>query len=198
LPDAATVFTDEENLNITSFTYRFPKKGIIPGHYIRNSYQYSKTLFEEVKNRLNDFDCIYAKGFTAWKLMQAKKKGLNYPPIGVKFHGYEMFQKAPSFKVKLEHYLLRPFVKWNTLNADIVFSYGGKITQFIKKLGVSEQRILEIPSGIEEDFVSENEILEVHSPRAFCFIGRYERRKGIEELTEALKELIQTKAAFVF
>jgi hypothetical protein len=31
--------------------------------------------------------------------------------IGVKFHGYEMFQIAPEAKAKLQQFILRSFVK---------------------------------------------------------------------------------------
>ena len=58
----------------------------------------------------------------------------------MKFHGYEMYQYAPNFKIKLQHLMLRPFVKKINLNADVV-SYGGKVTQIIKSIGSKFQNI---------------------------------------------------------
>ena len=167
---------------------KFPNAGKLPGHYLKESYQYSDLVYDRLKEELNDYDFIYAKGFTAWKLIEMKRKGSNIPPIGVKFHGYEMFQKPPSFKASFERILLRSPVKWNTLNADYVFSYGAKITDLIKKLGVSDGKIISVPSGIDSEWVR-TESLTVNSPVRFVFLGRYERRKGIEELMEAIKSL---------
>jgi len=198
LPNHNNLFELEEAQNIKVIAHCFPTSAKFPGHYVYRSYLYSKQLFENVKNRLGDFDFIYAKGFTGWKLMQEKEKGLTCPPIGVKFHGYEMYQKAPSFKVKLEHYLFRPFVKWNTLHADVVFSYGGKITDIISSLGVNIQNIIEVPSGIEEEFIRDEKELVTNNPITFCFIGRYERRKGVEELASALKSLVKKNFKFEF
>ena len=81
---------------------------------------------------INDFDFIYSKGFSSWNLIYLKRKGLKIPNIGVNFHGYEMWQKPPSFRVFSQHLLLKPFVKWITKNSDFVFSYGSKISNIIE------------------------------------------------------------------
>jgi len=198
LPNAKSAFTPEENKNIKAFAYRFPEKGLIPGHYVRNSYKYSVTIFNEVKNRLNEFDFIYTKGFTGWKLLEEKQKGLKMPKVGVKFHGYEMFQPPADFKSKLQFKLLqKPTLKLNQW-ADVVFSYGGKITTIIESLGVKKANIIEIPSGIEESFIRNQAEIKASLPINLCFIGRYERRKGIKELTTALQNLIKEKLDFKF
>jgi glycosyltransferase involved in cell wall biosynthesis len=182
-------FSDEEKKYIHSIIFDFPKAGRLPGHYLRESYEYSELIFEKIKNNLDAYDFIYTKGFCGWKLIQEKKKGLRCAPIGVKFHGYEMFQKAPDLKVKLEHYMLRGPVRWISQNADYVFSYGGKITGIIKdQVKVANERIIEIPTGIEKEWLR-SASAEDHHPRRFVFLGRYERRKGIEELNTVLKEL---------
>ena len=168
---------------------KFPSLGKAPGHYLKESYRYSEMVFEKVKDDLYNYDFIYAKGFSAWELLHKKSKGMKMPPIGVKFHGYEMFQKPPSFRAKIERLFLRKPVKWNTLNADYVFSYGAKITDIIKGLGVASDKILEIPSGIDNDWIRKDN-LQVSQPLKFAFIGRYERRKGIEELTEVLNRIV--------
>jgi len=171
---------------------KFPKAKWFPGHYIYNSYLYSKMIYDKIRSEIYEYDFIYAKGFTVWKLISKKKKGLKAPKIGIKFHGYEMYQTSNGIKMKLQHWLLRYFVKWNTINSDVVFSYGSKITDIILKLGVQSSFILEIPSGIDSLWLRENK-LEHNSTIRFVFLGRYERRKGIEELSLAIKELIKKK-----
>lgn len=174
---------NRKNLEIIGL--HFPKqKNSLPGHYLRESYEYSIKIFEIIKDNLNDFDFIYAKGFTAWKLIEEKEKGLICPPIGVKFHGLNMFQKAVNIKAKLQHYMFRPFVKYNMINADYNFSYGGKITDITREIGVKSSKILEFPTGIANDWFEQNYFNQ--SIRTFLFIGRYERLKGIEELNKAI------------
>lgn len=188
------IFSEAEKKFIRSRVLEFPKSLSFPGHYLYNSYRYSKLLFGILQPELNHYDFIYSKGFSAWYLIEQKKKGkIKCPPIGVKFHGYEMFQTSPDLKTKLQHLLLlrRP-VKFISQNADVVFSYGGKITELIASIGVKKENIVEMPSGLEAASVAEN-AGEIQVPLHFLFLGRYERRKGIEELNLALQDLLNNK-----
>lgn len=172
-----------------SYCLHFPKAGTFPGHYLKESYTYSEKVHAVLKDQLTDFDFIYIKGFAGWDLIRRKAKGEQLPPLGVKFHGYEMFQQAPSFKVKLQHWLLRGPTRYNNQNADVVFSYGGYITPLVKELDVPQESIIEIPTGIEKAWVRES-LPACAEKRRFLFIGRFERRKGVEELNAVLQELI--------
>ncbi len=185
----------EEREGFESIVLPFPKAGVIPGHYLKESYLYSKRIYELLKPRLNEFDFIYAKGFTAWHFLYEKQKGKSIPPVGVNFHGYEMFQPSPSFKENLKALLMKSPVKWNNLYADYVFSYGAKITDIIRDIGVVNNKIIEIPTGIESSWLSD--CISNFEKINFVFIGRYERRKGIEELNEALRALFPV-ADFTF
>jgi glycosyltransferase involved in cell wall biosynthesis len=184
-------FTEEERIYISSIIIDFPKSLPFPGHYIYNSYKHSKLIFEAIKDKLPIYDFIYTKGFTGWFLINQKSNGkIKCAKIGVKFHGYEMFQKAPDFKIKLQHiFLLRNPVKTISQKADIVFSYGGKITDIIRSIGVTPEKIIELPSGVESNSLS-NEIKPVGQILRFLFLGRYERRKGIEELNDAISTIV--------
>jgi len=184
-------FTEEERIYINSIIIDFPKSLPFPGHYIYNSYKHSRLIFEAIKDKLSGYDFIYTKGFTGWYLINQKNsKKITCAKIGVKFHGYEMFQKAPDFKIKLQHiFLLRNPVKIISQKADIVFSYGGKITDIIRSLDVTPEKIIELPSGVESDSLS-NEIKPVGQILRFLFLGRYERRKGIEELNDAISTIV--------
>lgn len=192
-------FSEQEKKFITSIIVNFPKSSVIPGHYIRRSYLYSKLIFDVLKDKLSSYDFIYTKGFTGWYLIEQKKAGkIKCAKIGVKFHGYEMFQRAPDFKIKLQHhFLLRKPVKKISQLADIVFSYGGKITEIIQSIGVSRSNIIELPSGVESSIVVQA-ITPTLSPVKFLFLGRYERRKGIEELNKAISDVQNQNFEFHF
>lgn len=183
-------FTEEEKKFITSYTVPFPTSFPFPGHYLYNSYRHSKLIYELIKDKLDSYDLLYTKGFTGWYLINQKAKGkIKAPKIAVKFHGYEMFQKPPDFKIKLQHiFLLRNPVRNLSRKADRVYSYGGKITEIIKSIGVNPSKIVELPSGVETSILAEA-IHPVKDKLKFVFLGRYERRKGIEELNTAIQLL---------
>ncbi|MFM6984746.1 MAG: glycosyltransferase family 4 protein [Chitinophagaceae bacterium] len=192
------VFTEQERAFIENIVLDFPKGDKLPGHYVRASYKYSCMVFELLKDRMSEFDFIYSKGFSAWKIIREKQKNPSaFPPVGVKFHGYEMFQKQADVKSLLKSLLLRRPVRWISLNADYVFSYGSKITEIIKSLGVRPASIIEIPAGIEKEWMRESEI-QVNFKRRFVYLGRYERRKGIEELNKAIQQLSDLSLPFEF
>jgi glycosyltransferase involved in cell wall biosynthesis len=74
-----------------------------------------------------------------------------------------------------------------------VYSYGDGITDIIKKNFKNiHKRIIEIPTGIEPDWLFDQNV-SVGKPLRFAFLGRNERRKGIAELNTALKNLIGKK-----
>lgn len=197
------LFSEAEKKFIHSHIVDFPQSARFPGHYLYNSYRHSKAIFKAMENKLDTYDLIYTKGFTGWHLIDLKSKGkISCAPVSVKFHGYEMFQKPPDFKILLQYiFLLRGPVKKISREADLVFSYGGKITDLIKSIGVRPERIIELPSGVEASTLAK-EIRPVSGKLKFLFLGRYERRKGIEELNQALLALssspVLEKAEFHF
>jgi len=191
LPDEAEVKAKleiAEDAKFRSICLHFPQAGSMPGHYLKESYAYSVKVRAALGEALHGFDFIYIKGYAGWDLLRQKERGKKLPPLGVKFHGYEMFQQAPSFKVKLQHWLLRGPTKYNNKFADVVFSYGGYITPLVQQIGVPAERIIEIPTGIEASWVRD-EVPASGDKRKFLFIGRFERRKGVEELNSVLEKL---------
>ncbi|MFM7311070.1 MAG: glycosyltransferase family 4 protein, partial [Flavobacteriales bacterium] len=153
-----------------------------PGHYLNESYAYSCRLYDRLKGHANEFDFIYAKGFCAWKWLEEKSKGKSLPCIGVKFHGYEMFQPPANWRMKLQNWLLQSPTRWNNQHADVIFSYGGDITRIIRGIA-PERTILEVPTGITAEWIRKE--VTQHKKRNWVFLGRFERRKGIEELQQA-------------
>jgi glycosyltransferase involved in cell wall biosynthesis len=194
--DELHLFSESERQFIRAFEIPFPRMNSLPGHYIRESYSYSCKVYEAfLKNP--DVDFIYAKGFSAWKLIDAKRKGAQLPPVGVNFHGLEMFQEAPDFRSKLEQHLLRSPVRFNLTHADHVFSYGGEITALLKAIGVPQKKIIAVPTGIEQTWLADG-VRVSNGHRRFIFVGRNERRKGIHELNAVLKELREPGIAINF
>jgi glycosyltransferase involved in cell wall biosynthesis len=191
-------FDDDEKKFIHSIVIPFPKSIKFPGHYLYNSYRYSNLVYEKIKPLLSDYDFIYTKGFTGWKLISEKEKGLPCPNIGINFHGYEMFQITSGVKSKLQQFLLKPFVKTLNLKSDFVFSYGGKITSIIQSLGVNNKQIIELESGIENVLISDSISKQTNPIMRFVFMGRAEKRKGIKELNTAIRFLIEKNSAFTF
>jgi glycosyltransferase involved in cell wall biosynthesis len=191
------LFTAEEKSRINSIVIKFPVSDKMPGHYLRSSYKYSLAVYDAYKKRA-PVDFIYCKGFSGWKLAQEKKAKTIQTPLAVNFHGYEMFQPAPSFKLKIEqHFLFRGPVKFICSHADYVFSYGSKIDDVIKTIPVEHSKIISIPTGIEESWLNDT-INAVGTTKKYVFIGRYERRKGIQELTSAIAKVNQTNCEFHF
>jgi glycosyltransferase involved in cell wall biosynthesis len=185
-----SVFEEDERPYIKHHLIKFPKHFPLPGHYLRENYEYSAHIYRSIR-KIKDIDIIIAKGFTAWHLLKQKEKGELLPPVIIKFHGYEMFQTAFGIKEKLKQYLLKGPVQWNVLKADKVWSYGGKITQIIESLGVPKNKIVAFPACIEAEDLRDQGTVTVNDKLKFVYLGRYERRKGIEEWHQVIES--QTK-----
>lgn len=182
--------------NLEEYQLNFPKTDPLPGHYVRENKKYSEQAYLHFQDELAHFDLIYAQGFTGWYFLKKRKSGDLSVPVLVNFHGFEMFQKPPSLRVKAEYVLLRKTVRWMVQNADFVYSFGAQIDTVLKRLGVPDNRVLLQSNGIREEWLKHS--VTDHPEMNFIFIGRNERRKGILELNEALKELMKTKAQFSF
>ena len=108
--DLPSPFSEEELKYIDLIEIDYPKPKKFPGHYLYERYEYSKRVLEVFLSRsMPDF--VYAKGFAAWAMLKFKKKHDINVPIGVNFHGYEMFQKWPNFKTGIHLQILMPINK---------------------------------------------------------------------------------------
>jgi glycosyltransferase involved in cell wall biosynthesis len=193
MPDLSTCFTKEELKYISSYVIPYRQADKLPGHYLRTSHQYSKLLYEQFQTK-PPVDLVYAKGLAGWYLLQQKESGEKLPPVFLNVHGYEYYQKTASFKNKLEQLMLRPAFRYVSTHTDYIFSYGGKITDIIRKnIPHASGKIIEIPTGIEKDFITAD-VPGMNHPRQFVYLGRFERRKGIYELHKAIGQLTKQYA----
>jgi len=185
------VFTPKELQFINLVFVPFLSMGKLPGHYIKENKEYSKKIIHLLGSKLSEFDFIYANGLVAFSFFNNADK----VPVILNLHGFEMYQKAPNFKVKLAHYILRPAIKESVNKADFVLSFGGEIDTILNNLGVPKNKIIQQSNGLKNSWIT-TAIIKNQPITTITFIGRYERRKGIEELTEALKQLIKTGLEF--
>jgi glycosyltransferase involved in cell wall biosynthesis len=185
-------FTSEELAHINFHEFVFPVSAYFPGHYIYNSYRYSLAIYHPLNFQMPAIDFIYIQGFAGLKLLREKKAGKPMPPVGVNFHGLEMFQRVAGLRSKLEQYLYRTPVRFCLRQADIVFSLGGKLTDILKKQAGPSTQLWETPIGIEEKWLAQSPS-SPKKPRKFIFTGRFERRKGIQELNKALAKIGKTQ-----
>lgn len=185
--DPLSCFTDEERKNIRSFVFEFPSLSKFPRHYLKETQIYSKLLFDHlIKEKKVDF--IYAKGYTAVHFLQQKTNtpgGL--PPIGIRMHGYEIFQTHRGLKDFYWRKLYLPLVRFLNREADYIYSYGGGLTPLIENnLPGSHHKIIEIPAGIEASWLTDKAPI-TNATLKFIFVGRYDPRKGVRQLQAALK-----------
>ncbi|WP_251951766.1 glycosyltransferase family 4 protein [Salinibacter ruber] len=179
--------TSEEKANLNLVRVERPRTTYFPGHYIWNSYKTSQALLKAVKRSSGSLDFLYAQGFAGWSGLAEKKNGATLPPIGVNFHGLEMYQKCASVSRWAQQMMFRPFVRWNLRHADYVLSLGGALDDIVRSSVDPDADIIESPNGIEHEWLVEKPSESTRGSRTFVFVGRYARRKGIEELHETLR-----------
>ena len=189
-PEDLFVFSETERKFIRSIFIPYPKFVKFPGHYLIEQFIYSKRIFSKLNMSIN-VDFIYSQGFTGWETVRQKKR--SNTPIGVNFHGLEMFQESPDFISKLKSYLLRYPALQIIKNSDFIFSLGKKLTDLLHKLKVSSTKIIQLPIGIGEDWLNDSVVEKNAREISFLFVGRYERRKGVEELNQALLRIRSPK-----
>lgn len=183
-------FSNRASGNITVRTFRYNDTGKLPGHYLRAQRAMSNAYLKSLIREDHRPDFIYCKGFMALEILKNRSVLPFACIIGVKFHGMNMFQKQPDWKGEIVKYMLRPTARRIMNEADVVFSYGGKITDIIARQLKDTSKIVELPSGIGADWLRPiDEITPVEKPLKLLFVGRFDRLKGLPELYKALESL---------
>ncbi len=184
------LFFNKEDLKYLTFVQiKKPLSYKFPGHYLYERYLYSKNIYNFFKFQQIETDIIYIQGYSGWFLQKKYRKHIRKFKTVLNFHGLEMFQNTTGLKPLLEKLILRCFALINIKRADFAVSLGGKLTSILKKYN---QNVITIPVGIDHHFWFNSYELNYSSQNkiSFVFIGRYERRKGIEELNKVLKNMM--------
>lgn len=188
-------FTEQEKKLLEIIKVEWPVTLYFPGHYLFRSYQYSKKIAEHLATRVKSYDLIYIQGFSGWLLATSNffKQRINVPLI-VNFHGLEMFQLPVSRMQSFQFLFFRHFVRSIMRGADAVQSLGGRLTEIIAEAGIDRERIFCCSNGVEESWLREEPLTLAKNKNSFLFIGRYEKRKGLKRLIEAVSDLDNTSA----
>tara|TARA_Y100000992_G_scaffold300993_1_gene270840 strand:- start:2278 stop:3423 length:1146 start_codon:yes stop_codon:yes gene_type:complete len=179
------LFNDESKL-FKIVTLKFPKSLKFPWSYLYNSFRYSKNIYDLIKLNIDEYDFIYIQGLSGWKLLKQKSKDNINTKVGVNFHGLNMFYKTKSFKLKLSYLIFKPIVKFNMKSADFNFSFGGRVSELIEKIGISPKNIINIPNGLEHKWIRSIDKIKTSEKLNFIFIGRDDPIKGIKEINKAI------------
>jgi glycosyltransferase involved in cell wall biosynthesis len=170
----------------------YPTGRWFPGHYLFDSDLYSTRLLHSFRQRdeHDPADFVYAQGLTGLAFIRARRAGEKLPPVGVNAHGYEMYQPCFGAKARLIQWMMRPQHSTISRNADLVFSFSGKIHDIVvRRIGTDPAKVEVIPNAVDGAWIAGG-IKPSKSPRRFLFVGRFERRKGVQELSAALRTLV--------
>jgi glycosyltransferase involved in cell wall biosynthesis len=167
-------FVNRHNLMLLEF----PNSWKFPGHYILNSIRYSYKIWQLYKNRLSEFDLIYAQGFTSFAFGNCKEI-----PIVSNLHGLEMFQRSFSLKSIVQNFFLRVCSCIIIRRIEYSESLGGNLTSILRKQ--SARNIFLGGNGVLSNWIKEDAKLK--SGNRFLYIGRKEKRKGFEGIVRVVK-----------
>ena len=195
--DGLDGMTEEERAGITSIALPWPKRDSLPGHFVRELKKFSESVLEVMRRR-PPVDLIYDQGMTSHAILDARGNDRTIPPIVVNMHGYEMFQASGNLRSLAQNLMTRGAYGKHVRRADHVVSLGGKLTGLIEeKVKVARERIVVMPNGVDHSWLSEAPSAASGKLR-MIFVGRYERRKGIHELHEAIRANPQWETAANF
>ncbi len=156
-----------------------------PGHYLLEQYLDSKKIYEKALWQ-PDPDLVYAEGFSAWYLLQRRSR----PTVAVNFHGYEVLQKKIDSLSDARTYLLRRYMLNNIRRTDYVFTHGERFNNLLVENGIPREKFLDNNNCVDPAWLADRPVSTKTKGRIrLAFIGRNERRKGITELTQALRQI---------
>jgi glycosyltransferase involved in cell wall biosynthesis len=170
----------------------WPAAPRLPAHFLWQSWRHSVAVHAALAARIARTDFVYAQGFPGWKALVERAAGRVPVPVGVNFHGLEPFQRPASFGEALRRHYFRAPIRRCCRRADVVFSLGARLTGLLVGFGVPRERVVEIPNAVGSEWLAEAPRRR-RGPTRFVFVGRLERRKGVEELTRALRGLLPVR-----
>ena len=181
------LFTSQQLKKITDVYIPWPRVVKIPGHYLLSNYLYSLSVHRALLKQNNRLDAVYVQGFSGWKTIN---KGIGKTPVVLNMHGMEMFQITKGFRNRINSILLGLPAAQLIKKADAVVSLGGKLSNIIRRIAPN-QRIVELPVGIDTQWLKADKPTEYTSERKVLFVGRYEWRKGLDLLNAVIPSLLE-------
>lgn len=158
------------------------RKRRLPGHYLWETYHFSRRVKELIESQPDDYDVVYGQGLSLAAFPR------RFPiPLVVNPHGLEMFQtrgwerpwRAAPFRRMMRRQLRR---------ASLVVSLGGSLTDILKdECGLPASVIREVPNGVDLEYV--DSLLPASAPRiarSLVVVGRLARNKGLLQLVRAV------------
>lgn len=149
-----------------------------PARYVNELRAYSAVVAETIERTRPDV--VYSEGPLLERYL--RQSAAQRCPVIFHAHGLEMYQDWGSLLANLKSLPLRPLVRYHALNADVVLSQGGRLTEIlVKRIGVDPSRIRLLSNC---HLPSETLTVERKHDRKqhFLFVGRDESRKGLSNL----------------
>lgn len=157
------------------------KKFAYPWSYLLGELTYAKKVAKEIAQIKGSV--VYTQGLTGIKLTKKKLAGIKHVTNP---HGLEPFQEF--FYKNTAAFVYRKLFKILFKKADSVISLGGDLTNILKNNQVPAKKILVLPNGIPNIWIS-NEVSMHENEKVKClFVGRDEKRKGLPILIEAFNK----------
>lgn len=184
-PKASIVFG---SLGIECVHIPVQGKGIFIWKYLHLNREFSEKALKKAEEW--GADIAYTQGFTG---MAEASLGDSKMKVVHNFHGLEMFQPLQGFKAKIIAVFFRNTVRRILHKARYAVALGNPLAKIM--LGENAQLIHDIiPNAVSDHWIKDIENT-LEGPRRFLFVGRYEWRKGVHILNEALQKVFANPKA---
>ncbi len=192
-----TVSEVKESLGKLHNAYIPPKIQLpnFPGHYLWENHLISKKMSSVLERE--KYDVVFGHGFTLWHYLTRK----NRSPAIVHLHGLEPYQSLSTWLEQLRSVPLRIPIRSIARKSDRVISLGNFFSQiFEKKIGVVKEKIIEIPGAVDSGWIKKQKSFRRSRKSSarftFLYVGRYEKRKGIELILKVAKGIREAEFEF--
>ena len=98
--------------------------------------------------------------------------------------GSDILKMRRNKQLALSRYMLA-----TALECDRFVALNKTVVQELTAVHVPAQHIVELPNGVETDFISPKATYELHEPACLVFVGRLHPQKGLDTLLHAFKQL---------
>lgn len=153
----------------------------LAAHELRAAKSCSRALREAVGD-VGRFDVVYAQGLTGWAFR-------DHPGLVVNPLGLTMLKNPLTAQDSLNRFIHRQPTRSLLKSAQSVISFGGHLTELIRRSGVASQAIAEIPRGVQGDWLTRKPTPRMAGPLRALLINDDTTASGSSILQEALAAL---------